>query len=193
MGKIDVYETTEETWNSSTGEITQATKFKARRISSEKEADYIKVYKYTNTVFAFKGISLSLVPAIIEISKYMTFAEVGQLVVLNTVIKKQIASTLGVSENRVKQMIKELADADVLRRTECRGMYAVNPFICSCGEAIKTKELQAKFDYEADLMTVNKVETNLITGKTIKKAMQEVKEKQLEQLSLLDLLEEKEN
>ena len=139
------------------------------------EEDCVKVYKYTNTVFAFKGISLSLVPVIIEISKYMTYADAGQTIVLNKNIKNSICASLGIKIDRLNKAVRELADKDVLRRTDCRGMYAVNPFICSCGETIKTKELQAKFDYETDLISLSKVETNLITGKTVKKAIQEVK------------------
>ena len=182
MGKIDVYENTEESFDGGTGEITRASKFNARKLSSEKEADYVKVYKYTNTVFAFKGIPLTLVPVTIEISKYMSFAESGQIVVLNKIIKDEVCNTLGIKVDRLNKTIKQLADADVLRRTSCRGMYAVNPFICSCGEAVKIRELQAKFDFDADLMSVNKVETSFITGKTVKRAIQEVKRKQLKQI-----------
>lgn len=177
MPKVNVYEQLEEEFNSDTGEIISTHHYAARKVSCEKDADYIKVYKYTNTVFAFKGIPLSLVPVIIEISKYMTYAELGQTVVLNKYIKQQICDVVGFKVDRLNKCIQQLVKNDVLRRTDCKGMYAVNPFICSCGDAVKTKELQAKFDYDADLLSIKKTETNLITGKTVRKAITEIKKK----------------
>lgn len=180
-GKIAVYEHIEEEFNADTGEIFRAKNYSSKRIPTEKEADYVKVYKYTNTVFAFKGIPLTLVPVIIEISKYMSFAEQGQTVVLNKIVKEQICNVLDIKIDRMNKCIQQLVKNDVLRKTTCRGMYAVNPFICSCGDAMKIKELQAKFDYDADLMSVSRVEENFITGKFVRKAIQEVRHKQIEQ------------
>lgn len=151
----------------------------SKKIKKEREEDYVKVFKYTNTLFAFKGIQLSLVPIVIEISKYMTFAEVGQTVQMNKYVKTQICEALGIGVDRLNKAIKQLADNDVLRRTTFRGIYAVNPFICACGEAIKIKELQARFDYEADLMHVSRIESNLITGKDVKRIIHENKLKQI--------------
>ena len=162
----------------------RSVKFKSARIKTEKEEEYIKVYKYTNAMFAFKGIPLSLVPIVIEISKYMSFAENGQTVVLNKVIKERICDTLGIGVDRLKKAIKQLADNDVLRRTDCRGMYAVNPFICACGDAMQVKELQAKFDFEADLMKVSRIESNLITGDTVKRVINEVKLQKIDKNSM---------
>lgn len=174
-GKLSVYEHSEEEFNSESGEIYRMKNFSTRKISSDKEADYIKVYKYTNTVFAFKGIPLSLVPVVIEISKYMTYAELGQTVVLNKVVKEQCCKVLNIKIDRMNKCISMLVKNDVLRRSSCRGMYAVNPFICGCGDALKIKELQAKFDFDADLMTTTKIEQNFITGKTVRRAIQEIK------------------
>lgn len=192
MGKMLTISETNEFWDvDNDGLIVRDGKrvnHSAKQFKTEKEPDYVKVFKYTNTVFAFKGIPLNLVPVIIEISKYMTYASDGQTVILNKAIKEEICGVLGIKENRLNKMIKQLADNDVLRRTSYRGMYAVNPFICSCGEAVKTKELQAKFDYDADLMTVNKIETNLITGKVVNKAIKEIKRhsKQIEGQQSID-------
>ena len=62
------------------------------------EPDYVKVYKYVNTLFAFKGIKQTLTPFIIEISNHMTYAKEGQIVNLNRTTKAMIANNLGVSE-----------------------------------------------------------------------------------------------
>lgn len=141
----------------------------------EKEEDYVKIFKYTNTLFAFKGISLALVPYIIEISKYMTFTDVGQTVHMDGFVKERVAKVLGVSLHRVNQAIGELAKCDVLRKTKYRGTYVVNPFICAYGETMKINELQIRFDYEADLMHVSRIESNLITGRDVKRVIHENK------------------
>ena len=195
---ITLTETKERFEVDNDGVITGSSKtveLKSVRAKTEKEENYIKVYKYTNTLFAFKGIPLSLVPIVIEISKYMTFAEYGQTVALNKFIKQQICDSLGIGADRLKQAIKQLADNDVLRRTTCRGMYAVNPFICACGDAMKIKELQARFDFDADLMKVSRIENNLITGSIVKRVINEEKRKMLDknipgQMSLEDYMGE---
>lgn len=165
-----------DSFDPQTGEIyTHTEKFKSYLIGKEKEDDYIKVYKYTTTIFAFKGISLALVPAVLEIGKYMSYAETGQLVCFNKVMREQIAKTLGISIKRLDQIVKELKDADILRPAGARGLYSVNPFIVGAGNATKIHELRAKFDYEADLMRVEKRETNFITGKVVNEAIIESK------------------
>ena len=180
--EIHTLKETIDTFDPQTGEIIHSEKFKSYLVGKEKEDDYIKVYKYTTTVFAFKGISLSLVPAVLEIGKYMSYAETGQLVCFNKVMREQIASTLGISIKRLDQIVKDLKEADILRPAGARGLYAVNPFIVGAGNATKIHELRAKFDYEADLMKVEKRETNFITGKIINEAIIERKKKHSEQI-----------
>ena len=173
----EIYTLKEKTdsFDPQTGEIYSQTKYKSYLVGKDKEDDYIKVYKYTTTVFAFKGISLALVPAVLEISKYMSYAETGQLVCFNKVMREQIASTLGITIKRLDQIVSELKQADILRPAGARGLYAVNPFIVGAGNATKIHELRAKFDYEADLMKVEKKETNFITGKVVNEAIIERK------------------
>ncbi len=181
--EIHTVKETVDSFDPQTGEIFNNTKFKSYMVGKDKEDDYIKVYKYTTTVFAFKGISLALVPAMLEISKYMSYAETGQLVCFNKVMREQICETLDISVKRLDQIVKELKDADILRPAGARGLYAVNPFIVGAGNSTKIHELRAKFDYEADLLKVEKCETNFITGKTIDEAIVETKKKRSKQIA----------
>jgi len=174
MGKeITTFKETQERFDPQSGELYSDTKYKSLLQSKEKEDDYIKVYKYTTTVFAFKGISLTLVPAVLEISKYMSYADAGQLVCFNKLMREQICNTLGVSIDRLNQLVRELRKADILRSTKARGVYAVNPFVVGAGPVTKIHELRAHFDFEADLMRTEKKETNFITGKVIQEAIRE--------------------
>lgn len=176
---IAVYETIEESINGETGEFQRNTKFTSRRLdnSGEKEEEYIRVYKYLNVLFAYENIPLALVPAVIEISKYMTNADTGQLVTMHSIMREQICATLGISISRLNKIVKQLRNADILRDTTTRGTYAVNPFIVSAGKSTDVKTLQAKFDFHAEQLVVYKESQNLITGKTVRQAIVENKKK----------------
>ena len=176
--KYNVYEQETEDFNSSTGEILYGHKtFIRRRNPDEDDEDYIRVYKYLNTVFAFKNIPLALVPVLIEISKYMTYADKGQMVCFYKAMREQICADLGIKINTLDKYIRQLRDADVLRPVQGRGVYAINPFCIGCGSTVKINELRVKFDFDADTMYTEVNRTNLITGKTIRQAIQEQKKK----------------
>ena len=182
MGKdITTFKETKEQFDPQTGELYSDTKFKSVLKAKEKEDDYIKVYKYTTTVFAFKGISLNLVPAVLEISKYMSYADTGQLVCMNKLMREQICETLGIKIKRLDQIVSKLREADILRPTKARGVYAVNPFVVGAGPVTKIHELRAQFDFEADLMRVEKKETNFITGRVVQEAIVESKKPKIKE------------
>lgn len=188
MQNIDIFKNVEDAFNTGADNIEQIKqRGKQKRRSSAGEADYLKVYKYTNTLFAFKGIPLSYVPFVVEIGRYMSYADDGQLVILNKFIKDKIAETLDVKLDRVNKVIKELKDFDVLRPTGSRGVFAVNPFVISCGDSVHVEELKAQFDFDADLMIQKNVTHNLITGKVVQSVIREKKDKQIPgQQSLFD-------
>lgn len=180
--EITTFKETQERFDPQTGEIYSSSTAKSVLLAKEKEDDYVKVYKYMSTVFAFKGIPLSLVPAVIEISKYMTYADKGQLVSMHKMMREQICADLGITINRLNQIVRELRCADILRATNTRGVYAVNPFIVGAGPVHKIHELRAQFDFEANLMRIEKHATNFITGETVKEAIIESKKPRKDQV-----------
>lgn len=153
------------------------------------EPDYIKVYKYVNTLFAFKGIKQTLTPFIIEISNHMTYAREGQIVNLNRTTKAMIASNLGVSEKRINQVITELKSYDILRKIQ-NGVYSVNPYIVARGSWADVRKLQTHFDFmTGDMTTVANVK-DTISGQEIRKAITNSKNQIPGQISLFDNNEE---
>ena len=73
-------------------------------------------------------------------------------------------------------------------RRQARGIYEVNSFLFSTASIVETRELQAHFDFENDVFIAKGVQKNLITGTTVKKAVANKKDKQIEgQMSLFDL------
>lgn len=167
------YETLSEEFNSMTGEIKHQSS--VRTAKTDNEEDYIKVYKYLNTVFAFKNIKLSLVPALMEISSYMTFADKGQTVVMHKGMKEEICKTLGIGLPRLDIIIRDLKKADILRPSEYRGVYAINPFVVARGKWSDIKQLRSTFDFDAGLLTTQSIVNDTISGKTIAQIVQEKK------------------
>ena len=159
------YEETTTNWDSITGEITQQSSVKVAR--TDDEDDYIKIYRYLNTVFAFQNINPGLIPALIEISSYMTYADKGQTVVLYKGLKQQICETLNIKMARLDVIIRQLKEADVLRPQADRGVYAVNPFVVARGKWSDIKQLRTEFDYVAGTLETKSVITDKITGETM--------------------------
>lgn len=178
--------------DTSTGEILSQQEIKdikvIRNHKTENEPDYIKVYKYVNALFAFKGINQSLTPYIIEIANHMTYAQTGQIVTLNKPIKDIIAANLNVSTKRLDQVIKELRDCDILRKIQ-NGVYSVNPYICARGNWTDIKKLQAFYDFQSGEMTTITENHDKITGIDVKKIITNKKDgNQIQgQLSLFDM------
>lgn len=175
--------------DSGTGEIlAQNQTTEVRTIINKKipnEPDYIKLYRYVNTLFAFKGIKTSLTPYIIEISNYMTYAKDGQIVSLNKYTKGLICENLGISNKRLEQVIKELTDCDILRRVDT-GVYSVNPYIVARGSWADIRKLQTHYDFmTGDMTTIANVK-DTITGQDIRKAISNSKGQIPGQLSLFD-------
>lgn len=177
--------------NASTGEVINYQQTKDVKVITntriQNEPDYIKIYKYVNTLFAFKGIKQSLTPFIIEISNYMTYAKDGQIVNLNKVTKSAIAENLGVSIKRLDQVISELKNYDILRKIQ-NGVYGVNPYICARGSWSDIRKLQAHYDFVSGEMTTATDSKDKITGEEIKKVITNKKESQIAgQMSIFDL------
>lgn len=173
-----------------TGEIVdQQQTTEIRSIVNKKipnEPDYIKIYKYVNTLFAFKGIKQSLTPFIIEISNHMTYAKEGQIVNLNRTTKGMIAENMGVSIKRLDQVIAELKSYDILRKIQ-NGVYSVNPYIVARGSWTDIRKLQTQYDFMTGEMTTVANAKDTITGHEIRKAITNVKGQVPGQLSLFDL------
>lgn len=164
-----------EIFNPDTGEVIHDTKYSVTAVNNED--DYIKVYRYLNTVFAFKGIERKLIPTLMEICNYMSFADRGQEVILIKQVKEKMSKALGIGIPEIDKHITALKKADVLRPL-ARGVYAINPFIIGRGKWSDIKELRAQFDYNSGLMTTQSIVTDKITGETLAQITQEVKKNQ---------------
>lgn len=187
-----IYKHEEQRWNPDTGEMTYDSQYTIKAINNED--DYVKVYRYLNTVFAFKGIKSALIPTLLEITNYMSYADKGQKVILIKPIKEEISQALNIGIPQIDRNIAALKKADILRPLG-RSVYAVNPFIVGRGKWSDIKELRAQFDFDEGLVTTQSVVTDKITGEVMAKITYEVKNDSAQipgQMSFLDGEEEEE-
>lgn len=171
-GKTAIYKHEEQRWDPETGEMVSDSTYEVKAINNED--DYVKVYRYLNTVFAFKGINPALIPTLMEITNYMSYADKGQKVVLVKEIKKEMSEALGIGIPQIERNMTALKKADILRPLG-RSVYAVNPFIVGRGKWSDIKELRAQFDFNDGLVTTQSIVKDRITGEVIARITQEAK------------------
>jgi hypothetical protein len=169
--KFAIYQENSVHFDSDTGEVKKHFGHNVQRLPSKKQEPYIKVYKYLNTLFGFRGIPSRLTPYIIEFGRHMGNPEEEQEIEFTKRTKLRICETMGVKIDRLNKIIAECVKYDLLRKTEDRGRYTVNPYIISQGDNVEITKLQAHFDFMAENVIVGAEQDNLITGTTVKKAI----------------------
>lgn len=188
MAQTSIIETTmEDVFSPDDGVITASTKRTVKKSKIEPTDEFIKVSKYLNVIFAYNNIPLNLVPISLLIAQEMEFRTNKIYLLIDR--KKEFAQMLDISLDRTNKLIQECEKYNIIRR-QARGIYEVNSFLFSTGSIVETRELQAHFDFQNDVFIAKGVQKNLINGVTVKKAVANKKDKQIDgQLSLFDLPE----
>lgn len=132
----------------------------------EGEPQFVKVY--LDCVMAFKGLSKSLNPILLELLGCMTYAnraaqEGGQLIYLNAQLKRDIAAKLGITTSRISQAITDFVKSGVLTRI-ATSTYQANPYLFGRGPWKEVSRLRAEFVFDATNNT-NNVRTEVEYGK----------------------------
>lgn len=185
MPQTSIIETTvEDVFSSDDGIITSSTKRAVKKSKLEPTDEFIKVSKYLNTIFAYNSIPLTLVPISLLIAQEMEFKTNKIYLLIDR--KKEFAQMLNVTVDRINKLIQDCEKYNIIRR-QGRGVYEVNSFLFSTGSIIETRELQAHFDFENETFMAKGVQTNKVTGVTVRKAVANKKTKQVPgQLSMFD-------
>lgn len=177
MGQTSIIETeTRDVFNSDDGVITASTKRAVKKSKIEPTDEFIKVSKYLNVIFAYNNIPLKLVPISLLIAQEMEFKT--NKIYLIKATKEEFAEMLDLSLERINKLLQECTKYNIIRPI-ARGVYEVNSFLFSTGSIVETRELQAHFDFQNDVYMAKGVQTNLITGTTVKKAVANKKDKQI--------------
>lgn len=120
-----------------------------KEIYKTKEPDFVKLY--LDCVLLLKGLQKGLNPILIELVKYMSYADInsvggGQVIFMNKALKETVAAKLNVSLKRIEQAISQLVKAGIFKRIAV-GTYQVNPNIFGKGDWVDIKNIRATFDF----------------------------------------------
>lgn len=124
-------------------------------IRAAKEPEYIKLY--LDCVMVFKGLKKGLSPILIELTKYMSYADIGeiyggQVIFMNKSLKELIARNLNVSVKRIEQALTHFVKSGIIRRI-ATSTYQMNPNIFGKGEWTNIKNIRAMFNFENNDVT----------------------------------------
>lgn len=155
--KKNIYENTTTSIDIETGEILSSVKESTSKV--EREPDFIKIY--LNTICAFKGLSQSISPVLLEFCKYMTWAsDRQQYIKVDGEMKEEIAESCKITVRRVEQCLKEIKKSQIFIQAlkkdgkPSRGKYIVNPYIIAKGEWSKIKVLRAEFNFTDNTFSI---------------------------------------
>lgn len=158
--KNNVYTSEIQSIDFETGEVKEQTITNTTK--SSQEPNYIKVY--IDTLCAFKGLSKSISPVLIEFCHYMTWANDDrnkQIIVMNKYIKEQVAERTGIKIDRVNKILADIVKSQIfMKMPNQRGVYIVNPYIIARGDWKAVKSLRANFDFTEGNFTL-KVEKEI--------------------------------
>lgn len=157
--------------------------------------EFVKMSRYLNTIFAYYNIPTQLLGISLIFAQRMEFKT--NILLLFKQDKLEIGDALGLKRrfrkngqadtNTVDKLISECKKYDIIRPTQTKGKFVVNAFLFSTGDKVETRKLQAEFDFEADKVVTGGEQHNRITGKTIRKAVANRRDRQIEgQQSLFD-------
>lgn len=126
-----------------TGEIKKTT----HTFLVPKEPDYIKLYlDCLGTFTKNDGLDSSLNGMLLAVLKRMSYASDGQVVILNSYVKKEICIECKKSLKRLEQAISIWSKNKIILRV-ARGTYRINPIIFGKGDWKDIYNLRATFDF----------------------------------------------
>lgn len=148
-----IYEKEIDVIDTLTGEIITRTNEVVKTV--EKEPPFIKLY--LNTMLEFQGIKNISVDILISFCNYITYANNKQMeIYFNKRNKEEIAKNHKMSVSMVNKYITKCIEANIFFKTDCRGVYLVNPFLIAKGEWKNIKLLRTEFDYCNGTWTLKK-------------------------------------
>lgn len=108
---------------------------------------------------AFSGLKNFPTNVLISFSSHITYANAKKEqmeIFFNKRNKGQIAKECNISVSMLDKYIKKCVDAGLFFKTDCRGVYKLNPFFLAKGEWGNIKELRAEFDFTGNKWTYTK-------------------------------------
>ena len=135
------------------GEIVSAQVEKTSFCKTSTEPNFVKVYYETMLAFnEIQGIPVAFVLCISSMLPWVDDEEPLRIT-MNRYARERIERECGVKSAQVSRYIKQSVEAGLLFKTDCRGVYEVNPFMIARGSWDKIKDLQCQFDFRGGKWT----------------------------------------
>lgn len=142
-----VKEITERNINFQTGEI--VTEMNHSVGSFETEPDFIKLY--LKDILYLKDLPKGLNTILYQLIRLMNY---DNEIVINSGIKRKIASTTGLAFNTINGAISDFVKGKILIRAD-KGIYKVNPYLFGKGRWEDIKRIRATIEYTLDGRTIH--------------------------------------
>lgn len=160
MKTLAAYEET-KTQNNETGEVKETSTTKV--FKAEAEPNYIKLY--LQDISYLKRLPKGSDSIIYELLKYINYE---QEIIINSHIKKKIATALKLNEKTINNSITNLVKNEILIRID-RGVYQINSFIFGKGswkdiiKHRKSLKLEIFYEYQRErtIKTTTKEQENI--------------------------------
>ena len=111
-----------------------------------KEPPFIKLYLDEVSNFQkIKGINLDVLLSFCSYITYCNESKNQMQITFNKINKTEIAQKCGISVVMVNKNIKKFVDGGIFFKTDCRGVYIINPFLLAKGGWKNVKVIREQF------------------------------------------------
>lgn len=146
MAKLVAFEKTDNFIDYSTGEVTSKSETKVLKLEKNTERFFKLFVESVGTLYGLNAASSFKV--LFAILNMATTRE--NIICLAFGMRSRICQTIGIHLNVFTRGLKELVDKEILKKTESKDYYVLNPYIFGQGTFIDIEKLRQRIEFEYD-------------------------------------------
>lgn len=146
MAKFVTFEKTDNFVDYSTGEVTSKVETKVLKLEKNTEKFFKLFVENVGTLYGLNALSSFKV--LFAILNMATTRE--NVICLAFGMRSRICQTIGIHLNVFARGIKELVDKEILKKTDSKDYFTLNPYIFGQGTFIDIEKLRQSIEFEYD-------------------------------------------
>lgn len=146
MAKFIAFEKTDNFVNYSTGEVASKSETKVLKLEKNTEKFFKLFVENVGTLYGLNALSSFKV--LFAILNMATTRE--NVICLAFGVRSRICQAIGIHLNVFARGLKELVDKEILKKTESKDYYVLNPYIFGQGTFIDIEKLRQRVEFEYD-------------------------------------------
>lgn len=146
MAKFVTFEKTDNFVNYSTGEVASKVETKVLKLEKNTEKFFKLFVENVGTLYGLNALSSFKV--LFAILNMATTRE--NVICLAFGMRSRICQTIGIHLNVFARGIKELVDKEILKKTDSKDYFTLNPYIFGQGTFIDIEKLRQSIEFEYD-------------------------------------------